>query len=195
MDGQEKSPVPGKVKKRNVTIAVATVLIVALFVMGGLIFYFDAYVPDYAVHPVRVATLSAGQMETVLGKNVTAWTSRFSNSTQISTTYNITGNHTLREYVMINSYMVGNSSLASQMYNETFHSIKGTETFLNSTAHAMNGTYRGFTYFTAIFTSGNAFIAAGHYGDYFFYIIGTVGISSTGMTTMMVDEINNISTA
>lgn len=195
MGDQEKSPVPGKVKKRNMMIAIVAVVVVALIVIGGIIFYFDVYVPDYAVHPVRVATLSDAQMETVLGLNVTAWTSEFSNSTQITTTYNITGNHTLREYVMINSYIVGNSSLATQMYNMTFLDVSGTATFLNSTAHVTNSTYRGFTYFTATFTPASAFMAAGHSGDYFFYIIGTVSISETGMTTMMFDEINNISTA
>lgn len=188
----EKSEGPLAIEHhRRSTLTIVAVIMVVIVVVAGVLVFYYVYTPDYATHPERAATVPLAEMISSTGDNLTAWTAHSSNQTYVITYYNLTGNATAHGYVMIMSLTVPNPSISPSMFNESLSGVHSTASMLNSTPEITNASFRGFAYFIASFPSQNAFLSAGHYKTYFFYIFGTVKVASIG--SIVMDEIDVMS--
>lgn len=143
---------------------------------------------DQGIHSYNVTTPSLSTMESLIGKNLTAWTPASMNKNYTMTYYNLSVSSNSSEHsdILIETLLApipvtSSTNLTNKtaeyiptsvMYNETY----GTAVLLekNSSARGivMNGTYEGFHYFVATFNNGSQFISAGYSGNLFFYIAG-----------------------
>ncbi len=204
-NNQPSAPAPGSTKNKMLVVAVVVVVIVAAAV--GFYYVYShkgngqgTNSPTYhlgTVSPARVANMSGKNFTTHYNNRTSSNSS--GNSSEVASNevlFNETAVSSIPAYILIQSIEFDTTAQANSDYNRAYVTLAAKASPLNITIK--NGTFKGFTYFTAVYSETvlgitiSVFLAVGQAAQYEF-VMEDMNVALTNSTALVQAEVSAMS--